>query len=96
MANVAIYYQQIDQETIDQAIERVGKFIKKIDTQHTVKGVFIDPLNGSNELLDLLNYPLGEIDIIFINKSFDNEFDQELIIQLSSTEHFKICLFRDV
>ena len=46
--------------------------------------------------MELLNSPLSEIDYIFTNKPIVNEFDKELIIQLSRTEKFEIRYFDEM
>lgn len=92
VSNLAIYYKKDQNEDTEQAIVRVNKLIQSLETHHTVKGVFVDLFNESTELMDLLNSQLSEIDIIYINKPIDNEFDNELIYQLSRNEQFEIIL----
>jgi DUF1009 family protein len=92
VSNVVIYYNCGQGESIEKAVSRVNELIQYLETHHVIKGVFLDNFNDSNELMDLLNSPLTEIDIIYIDKPIDNEFDNELINQLSRTEQFEIIL----
>ena len=92
VANVAIYYQQLKEEDLAQAVDNVIRLIQQLETLHVIKGVFLDNFNESTELMDLLNSPLSEIDIIYINKPIINEFDNALISQLSRTEKFQIMV----
>ncbi|MGM0974786.1 MAG: hypothetical protein ACQEW2_17805 [Bacillota bacterium] len=93
MANIAIYYQKNKNENTEQSVLRVNNLINQLENHHTVRGVFLDNYNSSTELMEFLNSPLSELDYIYINKPFDNEFDKELIIQLSRAEKFKIKYF---
>jgi hypothetical protein len=93
VANVVIYYNKDYDESTEQAVLRVNELIQQIETLHVVKGVYIELLNQSSELMDLLNSPLSEIDIFYINKPIDNEFDNDLINQLSRAEQFEIKYF---
>ena len=93
MSNVAIYYKQDEEESTEHAVHRLNQFIQSIETHNVVLGVFIDSFNQSSELMDLLNSPLSEIEVIYMNKPLDNEFDNELINQLSRAEQFQIKLF---
>lgn len=95
MANVVIYYRKDESETPEHAVSRVNELIEKLETHHTIFGVFIDRYNESNELMELLDSPLEEIDYIYMNECINNEFDKELISQLSSTLHFEIRFFNE-
>ncbi|GLB58646.1 hypothetical protein [Cytobacillus sp. NCCP-133] len=90
MANVVIYYNCEQGESTEQAVLRVNELIQFLETHHIIKGVFLDIYNEGTELMELLNSPLSEIDMIYINKDIDNEFDKALIIQLSRAEQFEI------
>lgn len=92
MSNVVIYYKK-EQESTDQAVLRVNELIQCLETHHTIKGVFLENENESIELMDLLNSPLSEIDYIYMNKPVEDDFDKELLSQLSSREQFKIRYF---
>ena len=43
-----------------------------------------------------MDSPLEEIDYIYMNICINNEFDNELINQLSKTEHFEIKYFKEI
>lgn len=90
MPNIVIYYHQQKNDTVEESIKRVDKIIKSMETCHTVKGVFLDSYNERNQLNDLLNSPLKDIDILFTNHFFDDEFDSQLINQLAKAEQFDV------
>lgn len=92
MANAVIYYKMDNEESTEQAVLRVNGLIEKLQTNHTVVGVFMDLSDSSTELMDLLNSPLEEIDYLYINKEIDDEFDSTLISELSRREHFEVRL----
>lgn len=93
---IAIYYQKDESEAAEQAISQINELIRLLEVHHTIKGVFIDRHNESLELMELLNSPLSEIDYIYINKPIENDFDRELITQLSKNEHFKIRNYNEI
>lgn len=88
MPNIVIYYHQQEDETVDNSIERINKIILYLETSHSIKGVFLDSYNDRNQLNELLNSPLKEIDILFTNLLFNDDFDSQLINQLSALENF--------
>ncbi|UHA60910.1 hypothetical protein KDJ21_004180 [Metabacillus litoralis] len=96
MANVAIYYQKNKEESTEQAVLHVNELIQQLETHHVIKGIFLDTFNQSIELMELLNSPLSELDYIYLNKPLENEFDNELINQLTRTEKFEIRYFNRV
>lgn len=96
VANVAIYYQKNKEESTEQAVLHVNELIQQLETHHVIKGVFLDTFNQSIELMELLNSPLSELDYIYLNKPLENEFDNELINQLTRTEQFEIRYFNRV
>ncbi|KMY44030.1 hypothetical protein AC622_07005 [Bacillus sp. FJAT-27916] len=96
MANVAIYYQKYEEQDTEQAVFKVNKLIKRLETLHVIKGVFLDNYNESSELLELLNSSLSDLDYLFLNKPLENEFDSQLFDQLSKTEKFEIKYFNEV
>lgn len=93
MVNAVIYYHQNQDERFEQAVENINKLIKQIETQHVIKGVFLDSFNERNELVELINSPLSEIDYLFLNKIIEDEFDKQLISELSKTEDFELIFF---
>ncbi len=96
MVNIAIYYQKSEQETSEDAVNRINELIQVLEEQHKIKGVFIDRQVESNALMELLSSSLSEIECIYINKPFENEFDSELVHQLARTENFKIKYFDEI
>ena len=93
MAKVVIYYRKSVNEKNEQTVKRINKFIKSISSQHKIKGVFIDNYNESNAFLELVESQLNDIDVIYINQMINNEFEKELLNQLSNTDKFSIKLF---
>lgn len=93
MANAVIYYKLDQNESTEQAVPRVNELIEKLQTLHTVRGVFMDLSDSSNELMELLNLPLSEIDYIYLNKEIEDDFDMTLLSELSRTDHFQVLLF---
>ncbi|MFS0658219.1 MULTISPECIES: hypothetical protein [Niallia] len=96
MANIVIYYNSNKGENTQQAVEQVNNIIHQLEKHHVISGVYIDNFDQSIELMDLLNSPLKRLDYIYINKPIKNEFDKELIYQLSKTEHFKLRYFNEI
>jgi hypothetical protein len=96
VGNVVIYYCADINESTDQAISNVYSMVNKIEKNHVLFGVFIDSFGNSTELMELTSSPLEEIDILFLNKPIENEFDSKLISQLSRTDHFKIKFFDEI
>lgn len=90
VANIVIYYCLYNGESVTKSVESVNTLINQLETQHTIKGVYIDNFNESNQLHELLNSPLGEVDYFYLNKPLLDEFDSQLINQLSKAEHFKV------
>ncbi|KON84840.1 hypothetical protein AF331_12570 [Rossellomorea marisflavi] len=93
MANVAIYYQQAEEENPDEAVLIVKELIKKIRDKHKIMKVFIDNFGEDFEFMELLNSPLLELDYIYINKPINNDFDRQLLDQLKKTEKFEVVYF---
>jgi len=96
MANVAIYYQRKEDESIDEAIKCVNMFIEKIQPLHIIKGVFMDNCGERSQLTDLIDAPLSEIDYIYMETPFNDEFDRQLISQLSRSDKFELKYFDEV
>ncbi|WP_026691884.1 hypothetical protein [Peribacillus kribbensis] len=92
MANAVIYYKLDDNESTKQAVPRVNALIEQLQTPHVIRGVYIDLPGSSNELMELLNSSLTEIDIIYVNKEIEDEFDITLISELSRRDHFEVIL----
>ncbi len=77
-------------------VNRINELIQVLEEQYTIKGVFIDRQDESNALMKLLSSSLSEIECIYINKPLENEFDRELVHQLTRTENFKIKYFGQI
>ncbi|WP_138418249.1 hypothetical protein [Aquibacillus sediminis] len=96
MVNVAIYYQLRQQEKQEHAIKNIDKMIQQLEVLRiNIKGVFIDGYNSREKFEELISLPLDKIDYIYINKTFEDEFDNRLINELSKSEQFKLKLFYD-
>ncbi|MCA1063876.1 hypothetical protein QTG56_01440 [Rossellomorea sp. AcN35-11] len=96
MGNVVIYYCADLNERTEQAISNVNSMVKKIERDHVLLGVFIDSYDKSTELMELISSPLEKLDILFLNRPVENEFDTELISQLGRADHFKIKIFNQI
>jgi hypothetical protein len=96
VGNVVIYYCADINESTDQAISNISSMVNKIERNHVLLGVFIDSFGKSTELMEFTTSSLEEIDILYLNKPIDNEFDSELILQLGRADHFKIKFFDEM
>lgn len=88
-----IYYKQKQNKSLEQTVLQINNLIKQLKCHHTILGVFIDTFDESFELIELLNRPLEEIDYMYINKPIEDEFNKELIRQLSKSEQFEVKIF---
>ncbi|QBZ23979.1 hypothetical protein [Bacillus cereus] len=93
MSKTVLYYRQQKNESVENSIENVKKLIKNLETTHKILGVFLDSYNDQNQLNEMLNFPLQEIDLLYTNHCFDDEFDNQLINQLSKAEQFSVKYF---
>jgi pantothenate kinase len=96
VANVVIYYQTKETEKTEEAIEFINNLIQQLETNYVIKGVFIDNLNERNEFYELLNSPLNEIDIIFLEKPLEDEFDKKLLFEVAKMENIHIKYFGQI
>lgn len=96
MANVVIYYQKKEYEDTKQAIQDINKLIVKLEIHHVIKGVFVDDYKSRNYLTELFNSSLTIIDHIYIEKPLNDEFDNDLLSQLSHAEQFAIKYFHEI
>lgn len=96
MANVAIYYSSNYGENMEQAVLRINNLLTQLESTNVVLGVFIDTFNQSSELMELLSSPLSEIEYLYTNKPIINEFDKELLYQLSLREQFETKYFDEI
>jgi hypothetical protein len=90
MLKVGIYYRQKEYENVEKSVKTVKEILGQLEKTHRIIGVFLDSFNDRTELNELLNFPLNELDILYVNHSFDDEFDTELLIQLSKAEKFVV------
>ncbi|ATH94645.1 hypothetical protein [Bacillus glycinifermentans] len=90
MTNIVIYYRRKKEESVEKSVENVNKLIQYFENFYTIKGIFLDDHDDRNQFNELLNFPLKEIDILYTNHYFDDEFDNQLINQLSKAEHFSV------
>lgn len=93
MGNLVIYYQKKECENTDHAVQYVNELIDKLEKHHSVKGVFLDEYDSKSELIELFNSSLSLIDYVYIEESFNDNFDNDLINQLAKAENFKIKYF---
>ncbi|HDR7276606.1 TPA: hypothetical protein QCX06_004188 [Bacillus paranthracis] len=93
MENVVIYYQQKQNEPTEQAIHYINTLIKRLENHFFIKGVYIDQFENRNEFIDLLQSPLSEINYIYLEQEITDEFDKQMLNELSKTENFKIKYF---
>jgi len=91
-----IYYQSQKNEHIEQIIKNINILIAKLEFNYSIKGVFIDNYNERTELTELLSLDLTNIDLLITNRSLIDEFDRQLIIELSRSENFELKFFHDV
>lgn len=93
---IAIYYKKSENEASEQAIALINELIHFLEVQHEIKGVFIDVHSESTEFIELINAPLSTIDCMYINKPIEDDFDRQLIEQLSKSENFELKYFNEV
>ncbi|MDG4655553.1 hypothetical protein P6P90_04785 [Ectobacillus antri] len=96
MENVVIYYQQKQNESTEKAIHYINTLIKKLENRFVIKGVYIDRFENRNEFVDLLQSPLSEIDYIYLEQEITDEFDKQMLNELSKAENFKIKYFHSI
>lgn len=93
VGNVVVYCKQKQNESTEATIERVNKLIQQLESYHKIKGVFLDSSEERTELNELLNFNLSSIDYMYIGSKIDDEFDSQLIKELSRTEQFEVIFF---
>ena len=90
MANVVIYYQLEKGEETTFAVNKVTNIIKRLEKKHTIYGVFLEEYDNSFQFYELLEISLSKIDYVYLNKPLKNEFDLDILNQLSKNEKFEI------
>jgi len=97
MQKAVIYYRQKKNENEDSSIRNLKKIVKHLESiTYKIYGVYIDIHEDQHQLNELLNSPLKEIDILYTNHSFDDDFDNQLIKQLSKAEGFIVKYLDDL
>lgn len=94
MANVAIYYRTAKEQDAIEVIEEIEKVIKVI--KESITGVYVDSYNHNDEFSNLINQDLSEIEVLYINRKLEDEFDKKLINELARTFQFNIIYFYEM
>lgn len=91
MTNVAIYYKMASLQDSKEVIKEIQKKISTIDG--IIIGVYIDSYNENENFNLVVNEKLSSIDILYINKFLEDDFEQQLINQLARANGFKVVYF---
>lgn len=94
MSNVAIYYSMNWQEKKEEAIEKIELLIHKITDE--VKGVYIDAPGSSENFNLLTSQDLNKLQILYINREPENDFDAQMINELAKATEFKVVYFHEI
>jgi len=94
VANAVIYYQQKESESIEEAISYINYLIKFMELHHDIKGVFVDSFGSRSEFYDFLNTSLNNVDIIVLEESLNDEFDDKLLTEVARAENIRIDYFK--
>lgn len=94
MANVAIYYSMSQQETSEDIVEKIETLIEQIDDK--ILGVYIDPFGSSENFNKLISEDINKLNTIYLNKKLDDEFNGQMIYELSKISNFQILYFSDI
>lgn len=81
-----IYYKMLESETREEVIGKIRKIEVFIETAQ----VFIDPFDDNRNLFELCDYPLDDIQTIYINRDMENEFEKSLLMQVSINSNCEI------
>ncbi|GGJ59942.1 TPP-dependent 2-oxoacid decarboxylase [Anoxybacillus voinovskiensis] len=95
MATIAIYYQMKEKQQTEEAIEIINRFIRQLQTEHVIKGVFIDRYAERNEFYELLHSASSKINILFLEKPVEDEFDKKLLLAVIQTENIQVKYFSE-
>ncbi|WP_066325911.1 hypothetical protein [Anoxybacteroides amylolyticum] len=96
MTTIAIYYQMKENQQIEEAIEIINVFIRQLKTEHVIKGVFIDQYGERNEFYELLHSASSKINILFLEKPLEDEFDKKLLLAVAKTENVQVRYFGEL
>jgi len=78
----------------EEVIEEIKNAISTINKN--VTGVYIDSYNHIEEFSNLINQDLSEIEILYLNRNLEDEFDMKLINELARTSQFNIIYFNEI
>lgn len=81
-----IYYKMLESETREEVISKIRKIEVFIETAQ----VFIDPYDDNRNLFELCDYPLDDIQTIYLNRDMENEFEKSLLMQVSVNSNCEI------
>lgn len=76
----------LERETREEVIGKIRKIEVFIETAQ----VFIDPFDDNRNLFELCDYPLDDIQTIYINRDMENEFEKSLLMQVSINSNCEI------
>ncbi|MCZ0754538.1 hypothetical protein [Anoxybacillus sp. J5B_2022] len=96
MATIAIYYQMKVNQKIEEVIAFINDFIRQLETDNVIKGVFIDQYAERSEFYELLHSSSNKIDIIFLEKPLEDEFDEKLLLEIAKIENIQIKYFSEL
>ncbi|RFU65119.1 hypothetical protein [Peribacillus glennii] len=95
MLKIVIYYQQKECEMLDHAISFVNKIIGSLQKTHEILGVFFDHYGEREEFYNFINSNPKQVDVIFLTKSLEDEFDQRLLEEFARAEKIQIKFIHD-
>lgn len=94
MANIAIYYKMNEEDKTTEVVEEINQFIELID--YEISGVYIDDVNSIDELMKLTHQDLTRINILFVNRILENDFDTKLLLELAKNFNFELKYFEEI
>lgn len=94
VSNVAIYYKMSSGQSQNEVVSEVEELIKEIDSE--ILGVYIDLGDTAENFFSLIEEELSNIDYLYINNRFEDDFTHQLINELARNANFKIIYFKDL
>lgn len=91
MTNVAIYYRMSFNQKTEEVISEIEKLIAVLN--ENISLVFIDNYNESEKFNTMVDEELISINILYINKKLEDDFENLLIKELARTYKFEIQYF---
>lgn len=87
MIRTAVYYQENDQDTIDNVVEYIKGIIEKLENnkERKITGVFIDVNNDNSEFLEMIDSYINQIDQVILLSPLEGEFEKELLYKLEDS-----------